>query len=188
MPKKYQPDYPYLRQVPIHRVHMFTFFQFACLVMLWVVKDIKSTSIFFPIMVISHFLSLPTFLCNSLSFFSTYTFLGTCKIKWCCHDFWWNLVTFEFGIWQRGSSGRTRGPGNAPGRTWVLDLVRLGYIRLSHVRYAIILLVSLISFRLSCEYKNFSILLHFHTDTLTRRHTDTQTHRHTNTQTHRHTD
>ncbi len=54
MPKKYQPDYPYLRKVPIHRVHMFTFFQLGCLVMLWVVKDIKSTSIFFPIMVIKN--------------------------------------------------------------------------------------------------------------------------------------
>lgn len=51
MPKKYQPDYPYLRQVPIGRVHMFTAIQFGCLVVLWVIKDIKQTSIFFPIMV-----------------------------------------------------------------------------------------------------------------------------------------
>ncbi len=52
MPKKYQPDYPYLRKVPIARVHMFTMVQLGCLIMLWVVKDIKQTSIFFPVMVI----------------------------------------------------------------------------------------------------------------------------------------
>ena len=52
MPKKYQPDLPYLRRVPIMRVHLFTFIQFMCLVGLWVIKDIKATSILFPIMVI----------------------------------------------------------------------------------------------------------------------------------------
>ena len=51
MPKKYQPDLPYLRRVPLPRVHMFTGIQFACLVGLWVIKDIKQTSILFPIMV-----------------------------------------------------------------------------------------------------------------------------------------
>ena len=51
MPKKYQPDLPYLRRVPLLRVHMFTGVQFACLVGLWVIKDIKETSILFPIMV-----------------------------------------------------------------------------------------------------------------------------------------
>jgi len=54
MPKKYQPDYPYLRKVPIARVHLFTIIQFACLVMLWIVKDIKQTSILFPIMVLNY--------------------------------------------------------------------------------------------------------------------------------------
>lgn len=51
MPKKYQPDLPYLRRVPLTRVHLFTFVQFACLVGLWIIKDIKATSILFPIMV-----------------------------------------------------------------------------------------------------------------------------------------
>ena len=51
MPKKYQPDLPYLRRVPLNRVHLFTGIQFACLVGLWVIKDIKATSILFPIMV-----------------------------------------------------------------------------------------------------------------------------------------
>merc|ERR1719370_2569076 len=50
MPKKYQPDLPYLRRVPILRVHLFTGIQFLCLVGLWVVKDIKQTSILFPVM------------------------------------------------------------------------------------------------------------------------------------------
>merc|ERR1711981_1213044 len=52
MPKKYQPDLPYLRRVPLLRVHMFTGVQFACLVGLWVIKDIKQTSILFPIMLV----------------------------------------------------------------------------------------------------------------------------------------
>lgn len=51
MPKKYQPDLPYLRRVQLSRVHMFTGVQMACLVGLWVVKDIKATSILFPVMV-----------------------------------------------------------------------------------------------------------------------------------------
>ena len=51
MPKKYQPDVPYLRRVPLLRVHLFTAIQLACLVGLWVIKDIKQTSILFPIMV-----------------------------------------------------------------------------------------------------------------------------------------
>lgn len=60
MPKKYQPDLPYLRRVELKRVHLFTCVQIACLVGLWVVKDIKQTSLLFPIMVLSkpriHFL------------------------------------------------------------------------------------------------------------------------------------
>ena len=52
MPKKYQPDVPYLRRVPLSRVHMFTLIQVGCLVALWVVKDIKATSIFFPVMLV----------------------------------------------------------------------------------------------------------------------------------------
>ncbi|XP_041374197.1 sodium bicarbonate cotransporter 3-like [Gigantopelta aegis] len=52
MPAKYQPDHIYLRHVPIKRCHLFTFIQIMCLVVLWVVKAIKSMSIIFPIMVL----------------------------------------------------------------------------------------------------------------------------------------
>lgn len=51
MPAKYQPDYMFLRQVPILRVHMFTLIQLACLIMLWVIKSFSQTSILFPLMV-----------------------------------------------------------------------------------------------------------------------------------------
>ena len=47
-------DRPYLRSVPLNRVHLFTFIQLACLVGLWVIKDIKATSILFPVMVREH--------------------------------------------------------------------------------------------------------------------------------------
>ena len=51
MPAKYQPDYEYLRHVPIKRVHIFTFIQVICLVLLWVIKMVKKISIAFPLMV-----------------------------------------------------------------------------------------------------------------------------------------
>ena len=51
MPAKYQPDYMFLRQVPILRVHMFTMIQLACLAMLWIIKSFSKTSILFPLMV-----------------------------------------------------------------------------------------------------------------------------------------
>ncbi|XP_037076532.1 sodium bicarbonate cotransporter 3-like [Pollicipes pollicipes] len=52
MPVKYQPDYTFLRQVPLKRVHLFTFIQLLCLVVLWVIKSISYTSILFPIMLV----------------------------------------------------------------------------------------------------------------------------------------
>ncbi|KAL8603683.1 hypothetical protein ACOMHN_017180 [Nucella lapillus] len=52
MPVKYQPDYIYLRHVPLWRVHLYTFIQVMCLVALWVVKSIKSISIVFPLLVV----------------------------------------------------------------------------------------------------------------------------------------
>ncbi|XP_021358103.1 electroneutral sodium bicarbonate exchanger 1-like [Mizuhopecten yessoensis] len=51
MPSKYQPDRLYLRHVRIKRVHLFTFIQIICLSILWVIKQVKSISIVFPIMV-----------------------------------------------------------------------------------------------------------------------------------------
>ncbi|CAF0790608.1 unnamed protein product [Adineta steineri] len=53
MPEKYQPDYVYLRHVRTRRVHLFTFIQLTCLILLWVIKSIKSISILFPIMVLA---------------------------------------------------------------------------------------------------------------------------------------
>ncbi|XP_052126294.1 sodium bicarbonate cotransporter 3 [Frankliniella occidentalis] len=52
MPAKYQPDYMFLRQVPILRVHMFTLIQLACLIMLWLIKSFSKTSILFPLMLV----------------------------------------------------------------------------------------------------------------------------------------
>ncbi|XP_033208483.1 sodium bicarbonate cotransporter 3 isoform X1 [Belonocnema kinseyi] len=52
MPLKYQPDYMFLRQVPLKRVHMFTFIQLACLSCLWIIKSFHSTSILFPLMLV----------------------------------------------------------------------------------------------------------------------------------------
>ncbi|XP_055327038.1 electroneutral sodium bicarbonate exchanger 1-like isoform X4 [Sitodiplosis mosellana] len=52
MPVKYQPDFMYLRQVPLKRVHMFTLIQVACLVFLWLIKSYSYTSILFPIMLV----------------------------------------------------------------------------------------------------------------------------------------
>ena len=51
MPAKYQPDYTFLRQVPIGRVHLFTAIQVACFACLWIIKVYKPTSIAFPLMV-----------------------------------------------------------------------------------------------------------------------------------------
>ncbi|XP_066254063.1 electroneutral sodium bicarbonate exchanger 1 isoform X2 [Euwallacea similis] len=52
MPNKYQPDYMFLRQVPIKRVHLFTLIQLTCLICLWLIKSFSSTSILFPIMLV----------------------------------------------------------------------------------------------------------------------------------------
>uniref|UniRef100_A0A915EB49 Anion exchange protein n=1 Tax=Ditylenchus dipsaci TaxID=166011 RepID=A0A915EB49_9BILA len=52
MPMKYQPDTIYIRHVPISVIHRFTMCQVGCLVVLWIVKSIKSTSIAFPIMLV----------------------------------------------------------------------------------------------------------------------------------------
>lgn len=51
MPVKYQPDYIYLRKVPLRRVHLFTLIQIICLAVLWTIKSIKMISIVFPLMV-----------------------------------------------------------------------------------------------------------------------------------------
>jgi len=52
MPQKYQPDYMFLRHVRTYRVHVFTFVQLSCFVLLWTIKSNKQTSITFPIMLV----------------------------------------------------------------------------------------------------------------------------------------
>ncbi|XP_012274135.1 electroneutral sodium bicarbonate exchanger 1 isoform X1 [Orussus abietinus] len=52
MPVKYQPDYMFLRQVPLKRVHMFTMIQLTCLACLWIIKSFSTTSILFPLMLV----------------------------------------------------------------------------------------------------------------------------------------
>ncbi|NXN07725.1 S4A4 protein, partial [Indicator maculatus] len=50
MPAKHQPDLAYLRHVPLHKVHLFTFIQLLCLALLWVIKS-SVAAILFPVMV-----------------------------------------------------------------------------------------------------------------------------------------
>ncbi|KAG7227528.1 hypothetical protein INR49_005343 [Caranx melampygus] len=52
MPAKHQPDFIYLRHVPLRKVHLFTIIQLTCLVMLWVIKTSKA-AIVFPMMVLA---------------------------------------------------------------------------------------------------------------------------------------
>lgn len=51
MPAKHQPDFIYLRHVPLRKVHLFTIVQLTCLVLLWVIKTSKA-AIVFPMMVL----------------------------------------------------------------------------------------------------------------------------------------
>ncbi|XP_061910005.1 sodium-driven chloride bicarbonate exchanger-like isoform X1 [Entelurus aequoreus] len=52
MPAKHQPDFIYLRHVPLRKAHLFTIIQLSCLVMLWVIKTSKA-AIVFPMMVLA---------------------------------------------------------------------------------------------------------------------------------------
>ncbi|XP_062389985.1 sodium-driven chloride bicarbonate exchanger [Sardina pilchardus] len=52
MPAKHQPDFIYLRHVPLRKVHLFTIVQLTCLVLLWVIKTSKA-AIVFPMMVLA---------------------------------------------------------------------------------------------------------------------------------------
>ncbi|XP_065097664.1 sodium-driven chloride bicarbonate exchanger isoform X3 [Paramisgurnus dabryanus] len=52
MPAKHQPDFIYLRHVPLRKVHLFTIMQLSCLVLLWVIKTSKA-AIVFPMMVLA---------------------------------------------------------------------------------------------------------------------------------------
>lgn len=50
MPSKHQPDFSYLRHVPLRKVHLFTLVQVACLAVLWILKS-TFLAIIFPVMV-----------------------------------------------------------------------------------------------------------------------------------------
>lgn len=52
MPPKHQPDFIYLRHVPLRKVHLFTLIQLTCLVSLWVIKA-SPAAIVFPMMVLA---------------------------------------------------------------------------------------------------------------------------------------
>ncbi|XP_018409080.1 PREDICTED: electrogenic sodium bicarbonate cotransporter 1 [Nanorana parkeri] len=52
MPAKHQPDFIYLRHVPLRRVHLFTFIQILCLAMLWILKSTVA-AIVFPVMILA---------------------------------------------------------------------------------------------------------------------------------------
>uniref|UniRef100_A0A3Q2PZL9 Anion exchange protein n=1 Tax=Fundulus heteroclitus TaxID=8078 RepID=A0A3Q2PZL9_FUNHE len=52
MPAKHQPDFIYLRHVPLRKVHLFTVTQLTCLVLLWIIKH-SPAAIVFPMMVIA---------------------------------------------------------------------------------------------------------------------------------------
>ncbi|KAM6220386.1 electrogenic sodium bicarbonate cotransporter 4 isoform 2-T2 [Rhynchocyon petersi] len=51
MPAKHQPDYAFLRHVPLRRVHLFTLVQVLCLAVLWVLKSTVA-AIIFPVMIL----------------------------------------------------------------------------------------------------------------------------------------
>uniref|UniRef100_A0AAX7VMG1 Anion exchange protein n=1 Tax=Astatotilapia calliptera TaxID=8154 RepID=A0AAX7VMG1_ASTCA len=51
MPSKHQPDFTYLRHVPLRRVHLFTLIQITCLAVLWVLKS-TFLAIIFPVMIL----------------------------------------------------------------------------------------------------------------------------------------
>uniref|UniRef100_A0A8B9PHU2 Anion exchange protein n=1 Tax=Apteryx owenii TaxID=8824 RepID=A0A8B9PHU2_APTOW len=52
MPAKHQPDYAFLRHVPLRRVHLFTLVQAVCLAVLWILKSTVA-AIVFPVMILA---------------------------------------------------------------------------------------------------------------------------------------
>ncbi|KAM6945554.1 sodium-driven chloride bicarbonate exchanger-like isoform 2-T2 [Aplochiton taeniatus] len=52
MPAKHQPDFIYLRHVPLRKVHLFTIIQLTCLALLWIIKT-SNFAIVFPMMVLA---------------------------------------------------------------------------------------------------------------------------------------
>lgn len=58
MPSKHQPDFSYLRHVPLRKVHLFTLVQITCLAVLWILKS-TFLAIIFPVMVRKRLLERP---------------------------------------------------------------------------------------------------------------------------------
>ncbi|KRY59443.1 Electrogenic sodium bicarbonate cotransporter 1 [Trichinella britovi] len=52
MPTKHQPDYPWLRMVPLRRIHLFTAIQVVSFVLLAIVEEMKLISMIFPMMLV----------------------------------------------------------------------------------------------------------------------------------------
>ncbi|EMP28546.1 Electrogenic sodium bicarbonate cotransporter 4 [Chelonia mydas] len=52
MPAKHQPDYAFLRHVPLRRIHLFTLVQIICLAVLWILKSTVA-AIIFPVMILA---------------------------------------------------------------------------------------------------------------------------------------
>ncbi|KAJ6636893.1 hypothetical protein lerEdw1_013924 [Lerista edwardsae] len=52
MPAKHQPDYAFLRHVPLRRIHLFTMVQIICLAVLWILKSTVA-AIIFPVMILA---------------------------------------------------------------------------------------------------------------------------------------
>ncbi|XP_062822503.1 electroneutral sodium bicarbonate exchanger 1 isoform X4 [Anolis carolinensis] len=52
MPTKHQPDFIYLRHVPLRKVHLFTAIQLICLILLWVIKA-SPAAVIFPMMILA---------------------------------------------------------------------------------------------------------------------------------------
>ncbi|XP_074709916.1 electroneutral sodium bicarbonate exchanger 1-like [Strix uralensis] len=52
MPAKHQPDFIYLRHIPLRKVYLFTVIQLICLILLWAIK-VSRAAIIFPMMVLA---------------------------------------------------------------------------------------------------------------------------------------
>ncbi|KFD46989.1 hypothetical protein M513_12119 [Trichuris suis] len=52
MPAKHQPDYPWLRMVPLRKIHIFTAVQILSFVLLAIVEEVKIVSMLFPLMLL----------------------------------------------------------------------------------------------------------------------------------------
>ena len=52
MPKKYQPDFSFIKKLPLKRVNRFSLIQVLCFMVLWLIQEFQAVSILFPIMLV----------------------------------------------------------------------------------------------------------------------------------------